>query len=95
MNCSGTKELRILVPEPEFFQNSFYNPDTPVIGIEPNDHMRRAAETRLGKYHGFTSRNHRAEQTGLRSHSLDMITVAQAFHWMEPIQDKKRIPSHS
>ena len=60
-----------------------------VIGIEPNDQMRKAAEIKLGKIPGFTSRKHRAEQTGLRTHSLDIITVAQAFHWMDPIQTKK------
>lgn len=61
----------------------------PVICIEPNDQMRNAAENKLGHYPGFTSRNHRAEQTGLRTHSLDLITVAQAFHWMEPEDTKK------
>ncbi len=60
-----------------------------VIGIEPNENMRRAAEIKLSNYPGFTSRNHRAEQTGLRTHSVDLITVAQAFHWMEPVLTKK------
>jgi|SRR5450631_2016218 len=69
----------------ELFLKSAY----PVIGIEPNEHMRKAAETKLAGYPGFTSRNHRAEQTGLRTQSLDLITVAQAFHWMEPVKTKK------
>jgi SAM-dependent methyltransferase len=60
-----------------------------VIGIEPNESMRRASERRLSRYGGFTSRAHRAEQTGLRNHSVDLITVAQAFHWMEPFPTKK------
>ena len=60
-----------------------------VTGIEPNQNMRRAAETKLHDYPGFTSRNRQAERTGLKSHSADLITVAQAFHWMEPIQTKK------
>ncbi len=60
-----------------------------VIGIEPNENMRKAAEIKLGNYPGFTSRNHQAEKTGLRTHSLDLITVAQAFHWMEPVLTKK------
>ena len=69
----------------ELFLKSGYR----VIGIEPNDNMRRAAETKLSIYPGFTSRNRRAEQTGLKTHSLDLITVAQAFHWMNPDQAKK------
>lgn len=57
--------------------------------IEPNDDMRRAGEQELGHYAGFTSRKHRAEQTGLRGQSVDLITVAQAFHWMDPAATKK------
>ncbi|HSZ86520.1 MAG TPA: class I SAM-dependent methyltransferase [Puia sp.] len=60
-----------------------------VVGIEPNDEMRKAAEKRLSIYTGFTSKNHRAEQTGLRKQSVDLITVAQAFHWMDPALTKK------
>jgi len=60
-----------------------------VVGIEPNEEMRKAAEKRLADFPGFTSPNHRAEQTGLRSASADLITVAQAFHWMEPGPTKK------
>ena len=51
--------------------------------IEPNPEMRKAAEDKLGNYPGFSSRKHRAEHTGLRSSSVDLITVAQAFHWMD------------
>lgn len=60
-----------------------------VIGIEPNEAMRRASDRKLSRYGGFTSRAHRAEQTGLRSRSVELITVAQAFHWMEPHSTKK------
>ena len=88
-DLSGDKRIADIGSGTGIFSELFLQSGYSVIGIEPNDHMRRAAETRLGKYQGFTSRNHRAEQTGLRSHSLDMITVAQAFHWMEPIKTKK------
>jgi SAM-dependent methyltransferase len=54
-----------------------------VTGVEPNAAMRRAAETQLGGYERFYSQDGRAEQTGLEDHSMDLITVAQAFHWME------------
>jgi SAM-dependent methyltransferase len=69
----------------ELFLQSGYQ----VIGIEPNEQMRRAAEIKLGNYPGFTCRNHQAEHTGFRTRRLDLITVAQAFHWMEPAQTKK------
>ncbi|WP_276501705.1 class I SAM-dependent methyltransferase [Terrimonas pollutisoli] len=54
-----------------------------VICIEPNEEMRIAGEAKLGHYLNFTSRRHTAEATGLRSRSIDLITVAQAFHWMD------------
>jgi SAM-dependent methyltransferase len=60
-----------------------------VIGIEPNEEMRKAAALRLAAFPGFRVRDHRAERTGLRSESVDMLTVAQAFHWMEPARTKK------
>lgn len=56
-----------------------------VVCIEPNDEMRQAAEARLSHFPSFISRRHRAESTGLRGHSIDLITVAQAFHWMDPV----------
>jgi SAM-dependent methyltransferase len=51
--------------------------------IEPNEEMRKAGDDRLNKFPGYKSRLHTAEATGLRSHSVDLITVAQAFHWFE------------
>src|SRR3990170_330018 len=60
-----------------------------VVCIEPNEDMRKAAETRLGHYVNFTSRRHKAESTGLRSASIDLITVAQAFQWLDPEDSRK------
>jgi SAM-dependent methyltransferase len=60
-----------------------------VIGIEPNEEMRKAGENRLSQFPGFGSSSARAEETGLPSASIDLITVAQAFHWMEPLATKR------
>lgn len=54
-----------------------------VIGVEPNDEMRAVAEERLKGYSKFISLNQTAEQTGIKSSSLDLITVGQAFHWFD------------
>ncbi len=62
--------------------------DYRVTCIEPNPEMRKAAESKLGHYKGFSSRKYRAEHTGLKSSSVDLITVAQAFHWMDPVTTK-------
>lgn len=60
-----------------------------VIAVEPNAAMRGAAEKVLDTHLLFTSNDGKAESTGLRDRSVDLITVAQAFHWMEPVATKK------
>lgn len=60
-----------------------------VYGVEPNEGMRTEAEKNLAEYPHFTSVNSKAEQTTLPDKSIDLITVAQAFHWMEPVETKK------
>ena len=66
------------------FSELFLEKGYRVTGIEPNEHMRLAAESRLGHFEGFRSNNQQAEDTGLADGTVDLITVAQAFHWMEP-----------
>ena len=55
-----------------------------VTGVEPNDEMRAAGEAYLSTYKQFNTVKGTGEQTNLADHSVDLITVAQAFHWMEP-----------
>ncbi|WP_139365006.1 class I SAM-dependent methyltransferase [Sutcliffiella halmapala] len=52
-----------------------------VIGVEPNDDMRSLAEHELNQIPRFTSINATAEDTGLSTNTIDLVTVAQAFHW--------------
>jgi SAM-dependent methyltransferase len=57
-----------------------------VIGIEPNDDMRRRAE--MEPFDGGqppTYRPGRAEATGLPNGIADLVLSAQAFHWFEPV----------
>lgn len=56
-----------------------------VYGVEPNAQMRRAAETLLADHPGFRSVDGRAEATTLPDRSVELILVAQAFHWLEPV----------
>ncbi len=55
-----------------------------VYAVEPNDAMRRAAESWLQPNLSFHSQAGRAEATGLPDASVDLVTVAQAIHWFEP-----------
>jgi ubiquinone/menaquinone biosynthesis C-methylase UbiE len=54
-----------------------------VIGIEPNEVMRRQAE----RHEGFSNVRFQAgfgHETHLPSDSADIVTCAQALYWMEP-----------
>lgn len=72
-----------------FFSGLFLEAGYDVKAVEPNDNMRSAAEDNLGMYKGFRSFKGSAEATGLEDHSVDLITVAQAFHWFRPLEAKK------
>jgi len=56
-----------------------------VIAVEPNDEMRSIAEKRLNSFPNFFSINGTAENTGLRGKIIDLITVAQTFHWFDKV----------
>ncbi|MGC1547409.1 MAG: class I SAM-dependent methyltransferase [Rhodanobacter sp.] len=55
-----------------------------VIAVEPNAPMREAAEQWLGSNQRFSTVDGRADATGLPDASIDLISVAQAFHWFDP-----------
>ena len=52
-----------------------------VFAVEPNREMRAAAEVILSAEPRFHSIDADAENSGLASASIDLITAAQAFHW--------------
>ncbi len=54
-----------------------------VFGIEPNLEMRLEGERQLAGCPRFSSTDGAAEATTLPSGSVDIITVAQAFHWFD------------
>lgn len=57
----------------------------PVIGIEPNDDMRRQAESMMmgDEFPAPRYRNGQAEATGLADDCADAVLCAQSFHWFE------------
>ena len=60
-----------------------------IFAIEPNDDMRNKAEDKFKLYPNITSVNATAENTTLPNTSVDLITVAQAFHWFDRKAFKK------
>ena len=54
-----------------------------VYGIEPNDEMRAFGEKFLSEWKNFISVKGTAEHTGLKDHSVDLVTAGQALHWFD------------
>ena len=54
-----------------------------VFAVEPNEAMRIKAETDLNGFEKFKSINAGAEDLPFEDSSIDLITVAQAFHWFD------------
>jgi ubiquinone/menaquinone biosynthesis C-methylase UbiE len=54
-----------------------------VVGVEPNQAMREAAEKLLSQYPNFTAVAGTAEETTLPDRSVDFATAAQAAHWFD------------
>src|SRR5262249_39662778 len=53
-----------------------------VVGVEPNEEMRREAEAQGGPRVGYQAGT--GEQTGLPDGCADAVVCCQAFHWFEP-----------
>lgn len=60
-----------------------------VFAVEPEEAMRYQAELLLGKYPSFISIDATAERTTLQSNSIDLITIGQAFHWIDWIEAQR------
>ena len=60
-----------------------------VFGVEPNQEMRIASEEFLSEFPKFSSVAGSAEATTLPEASVDFVTVAQAFHWFEPVATRR------
>ena len=54
-----------------------------VFAVEPEEAMRNQAELLLNKYSSFRSVEATAEKTTLLDNSIDLITIGQAFHWID------------
>jgi SAM-dependent methyltransferase len=67
----------------------FLDKGNTVYGVEPNQSMRESAEELLGSYERFISVNGTAENTGLKTGSVDLVVASQAFHWFEPVAASK------
>lgn len=60
-----------------------------VTAVEPNEPMRTAAEHWLQANDRFRAINGTANDTGLADSSVDLVTVAQAFHWFDEVAARR------
>ena len=60
-----------------------------VIGVEPNQAMRLAAEHLLSDYSKFKSVAGSAEASTLPAASVDLISAGQAFHWFDAVAARR------
>ncbi|MBB3227285.1 SAM-dependent methyltransferase [Luteibacter sp. Sphag1AF] len=67
----------------------FLDEEHTVIAVEPNAPMRAAAVQWLGSDPRFRAVDGTAEATGLPDGSVDLVTVAQAFHWFDQASTKR------
>ncbi len=82
-----------------FFTRLLLENGNRVFGIEPNKDMRAAGEHYLAAFPNFTSIDGTAESTTLPDRSVDLITCAQAAHWLkreDALREFRRIlkPDH-
>ncbi|HEV2845884.1 MAG TPA: class I SAM-dependent methyltransferase [Thermoanaerobaculia bacterium] len=71
---SGTGKLSVL-----FLERGYR-----VIGVEPNDEMREAAEILKERYPEFVNLSGQAEALPLDDRSVQAVMAGQAFHWFDP-----------
>lgn len=60
-----------------------------VTAVEPNGPMRAAAEQWLRGYEKFDAVDGTADATGLPGASVNLVTVAQAFHWFDEVATRR------
>ena len=66
-----------------FFTRLLLENGNRVFGVEPNKDMRAAGEHYLSQFPSFTSIDGTAESTTLPDQSIDLVTCAQAAHWLK------------
>ncbi|MBI1294055.1 methyltransferase domain-containing protein [bacterium] len=71
------------------FAEIFLQHGNTVLGVEPNAAMRAASEAQLIDHAHFVAIDGSAEATGLAPASVDLITVAQAFHWFDVAEARR------
>jgi SAM-dependent methyltransferase len=83
MNLTGSSVIADVGSGTGISARLFLENGNHVIGVEPNDGMRAAAEKYLEGFSAFQSIKGTAENTGLADDSVDFVIAAQAFHWFD------------
>jgi ubiquinone/menaquinone biosynthesis C-methylase UbiE len=63
----------------------------PLYLIEPNPDMLQIARDKFVEFPSLRFQQGRAEHLDLPDHSIDLFTIAQAFHWLDPLDTKREL----
>ena len=78
-------------PGTGFLTKLFLDFGCAVLGVEPNAEMREAGDRLLSGYAKFSSRDGRAEESGLAEASVDLAAAGQAFHWFDATEARREL----
>ena len=62
---------------------AWYDTADEVIGVDPNEDMRKIAENKAKNYKNVRFLKGYSDNTGLPDDYADAVTISQAFHWMD------------
>jgi SAM-dependent methyltransferase len=87
VDCNFTSDVHVadIAAGTGLFSEILLQHGNSVTAIEPNDEMREACITLQARYPLLNVVDGTAENTRLPAHSVDFITIAQAFHWFDPV----------
>lgn len=71
------------------FSRQLLDNEFAVYSVEPNEEMRKQAESTLDSYEGFQSISGDATNTSLPDQFVELITAAQALHWFDLERGKR------
>lgn len=88
-DLSATAQIADIGAGTGIFTEQLLKRDFSVVAVEPNEAMRSALVMLQGRHPALRIVDGSAEATSLPPQSVDLIVVAQAFHWFDPAATRR------